>query len=84
MSAEPGSERSMTVGLFLAALYRSAPADSLVEMRFVVPMGMGQRFHDATAVDRLAETILALAARTDVYVGVVPRRRQRGARGDLL
>jgi hypothetical protein len=45
---------------------------------------MGRRFHVAQRLDRVAETVLALASRTDVYVGVVPRRRHGGGRADLV
>jgi hypothetical protein len=45
---------------------------------------MGRRFHGAERLDCLAETVLALASRTDVYVGVVPRRRRGGGRADLV
>ena len=47
---------------FLGALYRSAPARSFVEVRFRMALGMGQCFHRAAALDRAAETILALAS----------------------
>jgi hypothetical protein len=70
--------------LFLAALYRSAPSGSLVEVRFWTASGMGRRFDQVERLDRAAETVLALAARTDVYVGVVPRRRRGGRRADLV
>jgi hypothetical protein len=45
---------------------------------------MGRRFHAAVRLDRVAETVLALASHTDVYVGVVPRRRRGGGRADLV
>jgi hypothetical protein len=45
---------------------------------------MGRRFVEVERLDRLVETILSLAARTDVYVGVVPRRRHGGGRRDLV
>ena len=69
---------------FLGALYRSAPARSFVEVRFRMASGMGQCFHRAAALDRAAETILALASRTDVFVGVLPRARRGGGRRDLV
>jgi hypothetical protein len=69
---------------FLGALYRSAPARSFVEVRFRMASGMGRCFHRAAALDRAAETILALASRTDVFVGVLPRVRRGGGRRDLV
>ena len=35
-------------------------------------------------LERLVESILALAARTEVYVGVLPRRRRAGGRADVI
>ena len=46
--------------------------------------GMGRCFHRAAALDGAAETILALASRTDVFVGVLPRVRRGGGRRDLV
>jgi CHC2 zinc finger/RepB DNA-primase from phage plasmid len=69
---------------YAGALFGSAPREALVEVRFRVPLGMGQRFHSASLLGRLVESILALSARTDVYVGVLPRRRRGGGRGDVI
>ena len=60
------------------ALFGRAPDGALVEVRFRMPSGMGQRFHSAVSRGRLVESILALSKRTDVYVGVLPRRRPGG------
>jgi len=70
--------------LFLAALYRSALAGSLVEIRFRTTSGMARRFHQVERLDRVAEIVRTLAARTDVYVGVLARRRRGGGRADLV
>lgn len=70
--------------LFVTALYRSAPAGSLVEVRFRTVSGMRRRFYGVERLARVVETILALASRTDVYVGVIPRRRRGGGRADLV
>jgi hypothetical protein len=69
---------------FLSTLYGSVPAGSLVEVRFRVASGMGQCFHRAAGLERVAATIGALASRTDVYVGVLPRARRSGGRRDLV
>lgn len=66
------------------ALFGRAPDGALVEVRFRVPVGMGQRFHRVSLLARLVESIVALSARTDVYVGVLPRRRRGGGRADLI
>ncbi len=70
--------------VFVGALYRSAPSDSLVEVRFRVGSGMGRRFVDVAGRDGVVEAIVSLADRTDVFVGVVPRRRRGGGRADLV
>ena len=79
LSAERASVRR-----YLTALFGSAPPRSLVELRFRVPSGMGRRFDSVSVLGRVAEAILALAAQTDVYVGVLPRRRRGGGRADLI
>ena len=84
MSGEIDTGSAAGAELFLAFLYRSAPCGSLVEVRFRTLSGMGRRFHGAERLDCVAETVLALASRTDVYVGVVPRRRRGGGRADLV
>ena len=84
MSVELRSGRSGQAALFAGALYRSAPAGSLVEVRFRLGEGMGRRFVEVGLLDRLVGTVLSLASRTDVYVGVVPRRRRGGGRRDLV
>jgi CHC2 zinc finger/RepB DNA-primase from phage plasmid len=66
------------------ALFGRVPRGALVEVRFRVPLGMGQRFHSASQIGRLVESIVALSARTDVYVGVLPRWRRGGGRGDVI
>ena len=70
--------------LFLAALYRSALAGSLVEIRFRTTSGMARRFDQVERLDHVAEIVRTLAARTDVFVGVVARRRRGGGRADLV
>ena len=68
MSVELRAGRSGPAALFAGALYRSAPAGSLVEVRFRLGEGMGQRFVEVERLDRLIGTVLSLASRTDVYV----------------
>ena len=69
---------------FLAALYRSAPAGSLVEVRYSVASGMRQWFGRVEAIEGVVDEVAGRARSTDVFVGVVPRRRRGGRRDDLV
>ena len=69
---------------YAGALFGSGPRGALVEIRFRVPSGMGRRFHSVSRLDRVVESILVLSAHTDVYVGVLPRRRRGGGRADVF
>ena len=80
---EPSVDRE-AARRYADALFGRAPRGALVEARFRVPLGMGQRFHSVSLLDRLARSILALSACTDVYVGVLPRRRRGGGREDVI
>jgi hypothetical protein len=40
---------------FVAALFTSAPAGSLVELRFRRASGMGQSFHPVDALDKVVD-----------------------------
>jgi len=84
MRAEVGVDRPAATSRFLKALYRSAPPASFVEVRYSVASGMGRRFHHVAELDRVARGLASVASRTDVDVGVVPRRRRRGRREDLV
>jgi hypothetical protein len=69
---------------FLGALHGSALPGSLVEVRFRLGPGMGQRFLPAERLERVADRIASLAASTDVFVGVIARARRGGSRRDLV
>jgi len=69
---------------FLGALHGCAPPGSLVELRFRLGPGMGQRFLPAERLGRVADRIASLAASTDVFVGVIARARRGGSRSDLV
>jgi CHC2 zinc finger/RepB DNA-primase from phage plasmid len=86
MTRESGvsSRGRVQAALFLRGLYRFAPSGSLVEVRFRTVDGMGRRFHEVERLGRVVETVLELAGRTDVYVGVLPRQRRGGTRADLV
>jgi hypothetical protein len=80
-SAPPALSRD-AVAAYLAALYGGAPRGSLVELRYRTAGGMGRSFHPAGDREVIAAEILARAPATDVYLGVLPRRRR--GRGDLV
>ena len=84
MSAEVASVGAAATRRFLWVLYRSAPPGSFVEVRFRVASGMGRSFHPVARLERVVRAVGALASRTDVYVGVVPRARHGGRREDLV
>jgi CHC2 zinc finger/RepB DNA-primase from phage plasmid len=81
--SEPNVDRA-AARRYAEALFGSAPRESLIEVRFRLPVGMGQRFHSVSRLDLLVESILVLSRRTDVYVGVLPRRRRSGGRADVI
>jgi CHC2 zinc finger/RepB DNA-primase from phage plasmid len=69
---------------YLAALFADAPEDAFVELRFRTDAGMGRAFYGIDDVRNIASAVARLAVRTDVYVGVLPRRRQASSRSDLV
>ena len=84
MSAEAEVGGRAATRRFLATLYRSAPAGSLVEIRFSVASGMRQWFDRVEEIEGVVDEVAGLASWTDVFVGVVPRRRRGGRRDDLV
>jgi hypothetical protein len=64
-------------------LFGSLADGLLVEVRFRVASGMGRRFFAAGALSSVVDAVLALASRTDVFVGVLPRVRRRGRLEDV-
>jgi hypothetical protein len=81
ISASPSTR---AVRRYLTALYADAAPGSFIEVRYRVPTGMRQSFHAADDVDALIREIVQRAPHTDVYVGVLPRRRRAGGREDLV
>ena len=66
---------------YLRILAGANPAGRLIEIRSATEHGaMRQTFTPATRPQLAAKTITRLAARTDVYVGVLLRRRRGGGR----
>jgi hypothetical protein len=70
---------------YLAVLAGREPTGALLELRFRrgpnVPMR--QRFYPAIRGRRVAETALWRGQRSDVYLGVAPRRRRAGGKAAL-
>jgi len=69
---------------FVEALFASAPVASFVEVRFRCAGGMGQSFHRVHAMEHVVAEVMRRAQRTDVFVGVLPRRRRGGSRRDVV
>jgi hypothetical protein len=66
---------------YLRILAGTDPAGRLIEIRSGIPGGgMRQIFTPATRLELTANTIARLAARADVYVGVLLRARRAGGR----
>jgi len=66
---------------YLRILAGANPAGRLIEIRAATAQGgMSQTFMPATRTDLTARTITTLATSSDVYVGVLLRRRRAGGR----
>jgi hypothetical protein len=75
------SHRADDLDLYLRILAGADPTGRLIELRSAIPGGaMRQTFTPANRPRLAAKTITRLAARTDVYVGVLLRRRRGGGR----
>jgi len=70
---------------YLTVLAGREPTGGLLELRFRRGPGrpMRQRFYPAERLRRAAETALWLSQTSDVYVGVLPRRRRAGGKAAL-
>lgn len=80
---ELGIDRA-AIRSFLGGLFDGALAGSLVELRFRSGGGMGQYFREVGQLGRVEAKVAQLARTTDVFVGVVPRRRRGGGRADVV
>jgi nitrite reductase/ring-hydroxylating ferredoxin subunit len=69
---------------YLNALFADAPSGSLIEVRHRVAAGMRCEFYDVHSRDAVAAVIGERSSLSDVYVGVIPRRRHGGGRADLV
>ena len=70
---------------YLAVLAGREPTGGLLELRFRRGPGrpMRQRFYPAERARRVAETTLWLSQTSEVYLGVLPRRRRAGGKAAL-
>ena len=77
------TDHATELARYLAMLGASEPAGGLLELRYRNPSQPGtmrQRFHHVGNTTRMAREITLLAAHSDVYVGVAPRRTHSGGR----
>jgi len=75
--------RTADLSRFLGALYGEARRGLLIELRLPAGAGMNQRFLPVNRLDLAERLVHGRAQVTDVYVGVLPRWRPRGARRDI-
>ncbi|HEX4108130.1 MAG TPA: CHC2 zinc finger domain-containing protein [Solirubrobacteraceae bacterium] len=70
--------------LYLDVLFARARPSTLIELRWRTATGMGRRF--VTVADRAAaaQLVTEIGARTDVYVGALPRWRPQGGRAAIV
>lgn len=69
---------------YLRLLFADAPSSAYIEVRVATRRGMLQRFVSAAQPLAAARTIEAFTRHSEVYVGVLPRRRRGGGQHDLL
>jgi hypothetical protein len=69
---------------FLAALFADAPADAYIELRIRTGERMAREFYAADDLVEVASEVVRRAARSDVYVGILPRQRRGGTREDVV
>jgi len=69
---------------YLRLLFADAPPGSLVDLRSLHGETMRQTFLPTSDLDAVAVQLERLTRAVDVYVGVLPRRRLGGGRGDLV
>lgn len=68
---------------YLSVLFQRARASTLVEVRWRAGTGMHRRFITVKDIEVAAREARRRAESTDVFVGVLPRWRQRGDRGGV-
>jgi len=65
---------------YLQVLAAAEPEGRFLELRYRLPVGMGQRFLPAVDVEGAARLVRRLGRTRDTYVGVALRERRAGAR----
>jgi hypothetical protein len=83
MSGDAGARRQ-AASRYVRALFGGAPVGSLIELRFRVASGMAQKFVPASRERHVVDAVLSLAARTEVFVGVLPRACPGGRLADVV
>jgi hypothetical protein len=81
--APPQARETSDVQRYLRALFDREGAGALIELRSRYRGGMRPAFFKASDTFSAARTIVREGLRTDVYVGVAPRRRRAGDRDAL-
>lgn len=84
MTARIGPADRLAIERYLHLLFDAAASHALIEVRFRIKAGMGRSFHPVTELGELTAVIAEHAERRDVFVGVVPRARRAGGRGDVV
>ncbi len=84
LTSSPDAVSRDAVVHYLRALYAHAPKRSFVELRYRTLNAMRQTFHPACELDAISAEIITRAPASDVYLGVIPRRRRGGGRDDLV
>lgn len=79
----PPRSRSATMR-YLSVLFAGAPAGAYIEVRWRANAGMARTFVPIAEHQRVEGLITQHAPSTDLYVGVIPRRRHRGGRDDIV
>lgn len=84
MTADPCRDDDRAVDRYLEVLFGRARSSTLIDVRWRVPDGMGQRFLPASDRAALPRLVARVAPRTDVYLGVLPHWRRAGDRGAVV
>ncbi len=76
-------EELSAIDVYLQGLFGRARPSTLIEVRWRTAAGMARRFVPSAEQARLRHAVLELGARSDVYVGALPRWRPRGGRDSV-
>lgn len=81
---EPSMSDVRACAVYVDALFARARRSTLIEIRWRTRLGMARRFVAVASRAEAVGQIVDLAARTDVYVGVLPRWRPAGGRSAIV